>query len=345
LPSPSKRKPREVNVLFTSAGRRVELLRAFQRAYRSLKLKGKIIATGIQPLAPAFQVANSALLVPRTDDPDFIPALLEIVRRRRVTLVFPLIDPDIPVLAAHKQDFADAGATVMTPPLPGAEIARDKWKTYQMYRELGIPAARSWLPQDLRKTDREFPLFIKPRRGSAGQGAFRVENERQLEFFLTYVENPIIQECLPGPEITSDVACGADGEVWAVVSRQRIEIRAGEVAKCVTVWDEGIARRCIEAARGIRAAGPITVQCMLRDGEPFFTEINARFGGGCPLGIAAGVNSPKWYLAEAAGLTVKHPALGSYKQGFYMTRFDDSFFVKADEFADKNKTIWGVHSK
>ncbi len=38
LPSPSKRKPREVNVLFTSAGRRVELLRAFRRAYRSLKL-------------------------------------------------------------------------------------------------------------------------------------------------------------------------------------------------------------------------------------------------------------------------------------------------------------------
>jgi carbamoyl-phosphate synthase large subunit len=327
LPSPSKRKPREVNVLFTSAGRRVELLRAFRRAYHSLGLKGRILVTDIQPLAPAFQVADSAFVLPRFNDPAYVPTLLEIVRRQRVTLIFPLIDPDIPILAAHRDDFANTGAKVMTPPASGAEIARDKWKTYQMYRELGIPAARSWLPEDLRKARMDYPLFIKPRRGSAGQGAFRVENERQLEFFLTYVEDPIIQACLPGPEITSDTICSAGGEVWAVVSRRRIEIRAGEVAKGVTVWDERIARGCFEAAKGIQAAGPITVQCMLRDGEPFFTEINARFGGGCPLGIAAGVNSPKWYLAEAAGLPIKIPALGSYKQGYYMTRFDESFFL------------------
>ncbi len=337
MPSQSKRKPHEVIVLFTSAGRRVELLRAFQRAYRSLRLKGKILVTDIQPLAPSFQVADSAFLVPQMDDPSYVPALLEIVRRRRVKLIFPLIDPDIPILAAHKEDFAAAGATVMTPPLPGAEIARDKWKTYQMYRKLGIPAARSWLPEELRKAKLDYPLFIKPRQGSAGKGAFRVENERQMEFFLTYVEDPIIQECLPGPEITSDVLCSAGGDVWAVVSRERIEIRAGEVAKGVTVWDERIARWCVEAARGIQAAGPITVQCILRDGEPFFTEINARFGGGCPLGIAAGVNSPRWYLAEAAGLQLKIPAMGSYRPGLSMTRYDESFFVEKKELVDNKK--------
>ena len=333
MPSASKRKPREVNVLFTSAGRRVELLRAFQRAYRALGLKGRILVTDIQPLAPTFHVADSAYVIPRLDDPGYIPALLEIVRRQRVTLLFPLIDPDIPILAAHKGEFAEVGAKVMTPSAAGVETARDKWKTYLLYRNLGIPAARSWLPDDLQAAKPEFPLFIKPRKGSAGKGAFRVENRRQLDFFLTYVEDPIVQECLPGPEITSDVLCSAAGDVWTVVSRQRIEIRAGEVAKGVTVWDERIARRCIEVARGIQAVGPITVQCLLRGGEPFFTEINARFGGGCPLGIAAGANSPKWYLAEAAGLPVKIPALGSYRQDFYMTRFDDSFFVGEEKLA------------
>jgi carbamoyl-phosphate synthase large subunit len=337
LPSALKRKPREVNVLCTSAGRRVELLRAFQRAYRTLRLKGKILVTDINPLAPAFQVADSTHAVPRLTDPDYVPVLLEIVRRERVTLVFPLIDPDIPILAAHKDDFEKKGAKVMTPDAEGVETAMDKWKTFQMYRALAIPAARSWLPEDLRKAKPGFPLFIKPRRGSAGQGAFRVENERQLEFFLTYVEDPIVQECLPGPEITSDVACSAGGEVWAVVSRRRIEIRAGEVAKSVTLWDEQIANYCIAAARGIQAAGPITVQCILREGEPYFTEINARFGGGCPLGIAAGVNSPQWYLAEAAGLPLRIPPVGKYTRGLYMTRFDESFFFGEDDGASKKR--------
>jgi carbamoyl-phosphate synthase large subunit len=319
-----------VNVLFTSAGRRVELLRAFRRAYRSLRLKGDIIVTDVNPLAPAFRVADTTHIVPPFADPDYVPALLEIVRRRRVDLVFPLIDPDIPILAAHKKDFESAGAKVMTPDAEGAETARDKWNTYRMYRTLGIPAARSWLPEDLARERPGFPLFIKPRQGSAGKGAFRVADERQLAFFLAYVEDPIIQECLPGPEITCDVVCGAEGGVWAVVLRKRIEIRAGEVAKGVTLWDERIARHCLAAANGIRASGPITVQCMLKDGDPYFTEINARFGGGCPLGIAAGVNSPKWYLAEAAGLPQRIPRMGAYTSGLYMTRFDDSFFFEED---------------
>jgi carbamoyl-phosphate synthase large subunit len=328
LPSALKNKPREVNVLFTSTGRRVELLSAFHHAYHALRLKGKIIVTDINPLAPSFLAADSTYEVPPYTDPKYVPTLLEIVKRSRVKLVFPLIDPDIPILAAHKQDFESLGAKVMTPEAEGAETARDKWKTHQMFKTLGIPAARSWLPDEVRKEKPGFPLFIKPRRGSAGQGAFRVENERQLEFFLTYVDDPIIQECLPGPEITSDVICSAAGVVWAIVSRRRIEIRAGEVAKGVTVWDKTIARHCIAAAKGIRAAGPVTVQCILRDGKPFFTEINARFGGGCPLGIAAGANSPKWYLAEAAGAKVKIPPLGEYQRDLYMTRYDESFFVE-----------------
>lgn len=328
MPSVSKRKPREVNVLFTSAGRRVELLRAFQRAYRALRLKGQIVVADVNPLAPAFQIADSTHVVPRLTDPEYVPALLEIVRRRRVKLVFPLIDPDIPILAAHKKEFESAGARVMTPDADGVDTARDKWQTYRMYRANGIPAARSWLPEDLKKEKPEFPLFIKPRQGSAGKGAFRIEDERQLEFFLTYVEDPIIQECLPGPEITCDVVCGPDGAVWAVVLRRRLEIRAGEVSKGVTLWDERIAHYGMAAAKGIRAAGPITVQCILKEGEPYFTEINARFGGGCPLGIAAGVNSPKWYLAEAAGLQPKIPSLGSYTRGLYMTRCDESFFFE-----------------
>jgi carbamoyl-phosphate synthase large subunit len=320
-----------VNVLFTSAGRRVELLRAFQRAYRSLGLRGKIHVTDANPLAPAFQAAELSHAVPRLADPEYVPALLEIVRAQKIKLIFPLIDPDIPILASRRAEFEALGARVMTPDAAGAEAANDKWKTFRLYRDIGVPAARSWLPEDVRRERPAFPLFIKPRTGSAGQGAFRVENERQLEFFLTYVENPIIQECLPGPEITNDVFCSAAGGVWAVVSRRRIEIRAGEVAKGVTVWDERIAGHCVAAAEAIHAAGPVTVQCILRDGEPFFTEINARFGGGCPLGIKAGVNSPRWYLAEAAGLPLKIPPPGKYKLGLVMTRFDDSFFLEHED--------------
>jgi carbamoyl-phosphate synthase large subunit len=318
--------PEEVNVLFTSSGRRVELLRAFRRAYASLEMAGKIHGTDIDPLAASLQVVDVAHLVPRLTDPAYIPTLLEIIRREQISLVFPLIDPDIPVLAKHAPIFAEIGALVMTPPREGVRTATDKWKTHQAFRRMRVPAARSWLPEDLPKSGLAFPLFIKPRCGSAGIGAFRVEDRTELEYHLSRTEDPIVQECLPGPEITCDVMCSRTGKVWSVVLRKRLEIRAGEVSKGVTVWDERIAGHCETVAKGIQAKGPITIQCILREGEPFFTEINARFGGGCPLGIAAGADYPRWYLAEAAGREPDVPARGAYQIGLQMTRFDDSFF-------------------
>ena len=84
-----------LNLLFTSVGRRVELLRAFHRAYRDLGREGYIVATDIDPLAPALQEADRPYIVPRLRDPAYMPALVEICRRESIGLVFPLIDPEL----------------------------------------------------------------------------------------------------------------------------------------------------------------------------------------------------------------------------------------------------------
>jgi carbamoyl-phosphate synthase large subunit len=322
-----------VNVLFTSAGRRVELLRAFKRAYADLGLSGNIVAVDIDPLAPALQEVARPYIVPRLSDPAYIPTLIEICSQEQVHLVFPLIDPDIPVLARHRCELEGTGARVVVVSQEATITTADKWLTYQLFRQLDVPAPCSWLPEKARNADLEYPMFIKPRFGSAGKQTFKVRSERELAFFLDYVPDPIVQEYLPGPEITNDVICDFEGNVLAIISRQRIEVRWGEVAKGKTIYDPEITQYCVTIARGLKAIGPITVQCMLRDGQPYFTEINPRFGGGVPLGIAAGVPSPHWLLALAAGQEIEIPPLGSYQIGLYLTRFDDSFFLTEEDHA------------
>ena len=321
---------KSINVLFTSAGRRVELLRAFRRAYQSLDLKGSIIAIDIDPLAPALQVADKTYMVPRLNSPEYIPMLIEICKREHPALIFPLIDPDIPVLAEHRSALEATGARVAVASTEAARIAADKWLTLQFFQELGIATPRSWLPGQMNPDEAEYPLFIKPRAGSAAKYTFKVDNAKELRFFSEYVPDPIIQEYMPGPEITNDIICDIDGYLLGVVSRRRIEVRWGEVAKGITIFDEIITDACVKIARDLPAIGPITAQCMMKNGVPHFTEINARLGGGVPLGIAAGADSPRWLLARAAGLRVDIPPLGSYKTDLYVTRFDESFLL-ADE--------------
>jgi carbamoyl-phosphate synthase large subunit len=323
----------KLNVLFCSAGRRVELLKAFRSAYQTLALKGSIIALDIDPMAPALQVADRAYIVPRLDDSAFIPTLIEICRREEVGLVFPLTDWDIPILSERRKEIEQTGARVAVVSPDAAKTAADKWLTMKLFQRLGLCTPKSWLPSDLDPDRMEYPLFIKPRKGSAAKETFKVGNRRELAFFLEYVHDPVVQEYLPGLEITSDVICDLEGRLLGVVCRQRIEVRWGEVAKGVTVNNQEIIQACGHIARELRAVGAITVQCLLKGGQPCYTEINARLAGGIPLGIQAGVDAPLWLLARTAGVHVDIPPLGTYKSGIYMTRFDDSYFLNEADYA------------
>ena len=270
----------EINLLFTSVGRRVQLLQAFRRAYEGLGLSGRIIGTDMNRLAPALGVVDRPYVVPLSTDPEFPRVLEEICRRERATLVFPLIDPDIPVLARERAMIKRTGAAVVVLSESAMRTTQDKWLTAQFFQRIGLEAPQSWLPGQLDANCLPFPLFIRPRNGSASKNAFKVNDAQELRFFAEYVPKPIVQEFVAGEEITSDVICDLDGNLIGVVSRQRLEVRGGEVSKGVTIHNERIMEACCEIARSLPAVGPITVQCRMRDGIPLFTEINARYGGG-----------------------------------------------------------------
>jgi carbamoyl-phosphate synthase large subunit len=321
----------DITILFTSVGRRVELLHLFHAACRSLGLRGRILATDIDPLAPALSVADDHYIVPRLDDVAFGPQLMEICRREKVDLVLPTIDPDIPVLASLRAELKGIGTQALVVCPEAAAVTADKWKTARFFQKREVKTPQCWLPADLESLSPAFPLFIKPRFGSASKNTFKVRNREELAFFSAYVPDPIVQEFIAGCEITSDVVCDLHGEVIAVVSRQRIEVRSGEVAKSMTVYDPQITETCVRIASGLQAVGPVTVQCIVQDSQPYFTEINARVGGGAPLGVRAGVDWPCWLLAQATGQKLAPPPVGTYQTGLYMTRFDESIFLNEAE--------------
>jgi carbamoyl-phosphate synthase large subunit len=322
---------KQVHLLFTSAGRRVELLRAFRKAFGALGVKGRIVALDRDPLAPTLQVADVARVVPGLHDPDYLSTLLRLCEEEAIDAVFPLIDPDIAVLARHAAAIRATGARPIVVSEAAARLCNDKWLQAAFFQSLGLATPQTWLPGDCDPRRVRYPVVVKPRDGSGGANVFKINNPQELEWFSCYVPHALVQEYLPGAEITTDVICDLDGALMATVSRRRLEVRSGEVSKGVTVYDPVIARGCAAVARALPAVGPVTVQCMMRDGVPHFTEINARFGGGVTLGIAAGVDTPQLMVARQAGLTVPVPPLGRYRIGCTMSRFDDAFFSGGEE--------------
>jgi carbamoyl-phosphate synthase large subunit len=129
------------------------------------------------------------------------------------------------------------------------------------------------------------------------------------------------------------VLADRDGRCVCAVPRRRIEVRAGEVSKGVTVRSprlQDLAARICAALPG--AFGTITIQVFV-DGEPddpdadlAVIEINARYGGGFPLALEAGAEFPRWQLEELLGLPSTAQA-DRWRDGLVMLRYDAAVFV------------------
>lgn len=323
----------DFNILFTCAGRRVALLRAFREAMEQLGVTGRIIATDITMASAAFHQADLGLLVPLADADHYINELLGHVQRERVRLLVPLTDLDLVLLARHREDFLALGCTVMIGSEPAVRLCRDKSSTHRMLEKAGLATIRTVSLEEF-LGEPFYPCFVKPIWGSAGVGAAVIHDKKELQAHVaSFGERLIVQEYLSGQEFTIDIYRSRDGEVRCVVPRQRLVIRSGEVEKGITVKDENLieeARRFASMIDGLW--GVYCCQCRRgNDGSrPRFFEINSRFGGGSLLSIAAGANLPMYLVQEVLGLPIT-ATLGEFTDKLLMLRYDEAVYVPVSD--------------
>src|SRR4051812_14153871 len=117
------------NILFTSAGRRVELIHLFVAALEKLGLDGTVVTADLRRSVPTSFVAGYHELVPRVTDPYYVERLKEICVERKISLVVPLVDPELTVLAPFRDDFAALGTTMLVSSPEANEICADKFLT------------------------------------------------------------------------------------------------------------------------------------------------------------------------------------------------------------------------
>jgi len=319
---------KDVRIAFTCAGRRVELIQAFQRGARDAGLRPIIHVADQDPLAPAACIADRSHAVPAVGSDQYIPALLKLVRRERIDLLVPLIDNELPVLAESRDKFRQLGCAPMISSPGVIRICRDKIMTNEFLLRHAIDTPKTWRPASLQaKSRHQFPYFLKPRRGSASQGNYMIQNRRDLEILPARVPDAIIQEFISGTEHTLDVYTGFDGKPRCVVPRRRIEVRGGEVTKALTVHNDEIIDTGVRVATVLNeCVGLITIQLIRSSaGRISVIEVNPRFGGGVPLSIHAGANFPKWLFMEWQG---RRPRIriDHFRAGVVMLRYHQSFF-------------------
>jgi carbamoyl-phosphate synthase large subunit len=301
-------------VLLTGAGKRYDIVSCFARLTRT-------VVADPSPLAPAQYAAQARASVPLIGEPGYVPALEALCAEHGVGIVLPLTDLDIEVLAIARQQ----GRLPALVPAPAiARATYDKYETHLLLERLGLPSPPTTLPQaELERL--EYPVMVKPRRGSGARSIHLAHDPAQARFFVDYVPEPtMLQRAMNGPELSVDCLGDLDGRCLNAIPRTMLESRGGESIKGEVVRDEELielGRRTMEA---LEVRGPATIQ-VFRDPDVGLgiTDVNTRFGGAFPApayAALAGRSYPELIVRMAAGESIE-PHVGDFQAGLSFTRY------------------------
>lgn len=318
-----------MKILFTSVGRRVELMQAFRKAANDLNINLIIVGTDITDTAPALLFCDETRIVCSIKEPGYIQQLISICEQEKVDSLIPTIDTDLLLLAENKTRFETIGTKVLISDVDKIRPCRDKRYTADYFLSLGL---KSPLPVDrVEKYNSGYPAFIKPKDGSSSIDAYRVDNKEDLKVYADKIEEYIIQPFISGKEYTIDIFCDYEGNPVYITPRERLAVRAGEVLKTRICQDEKMIEEMLKLIADYKPCGQITVQ-LIRDeitGNDYYIEINPRFGGGAPLSIKAGADSAKAVIRMLNGEKLQYVKKAA-KDGAVYSRFDQSICINED---------------
>lgn len=316
-----------MNILITSAGRRVSLVKAFQKELKALIPEGQVMTTDYNILmSAACHVSDKAFQLPLIDDPNYINMLMETCLHNHIKLIVPTIDSELLLLAKHSKLLIEKGVTPIISSQQFINICRDKRVTNSFFMTNSIKVAKEYS-----KYDYTLPLFIKPMNGSRSVDTFVIKKQEQLTeyhfknkdlMFLEYLDHQTFEE------YTCDLYYDKTNTLKCIVPRKRIEVRDGEVNKGITEKNVLVDYIKAHLSHIEGAVGCLTAQFFksMDTNEIYGIEINARFGGGFPLTYLAGANYPKWIIQEYVfGEDIDF--YNDWEDKLLMLRYDDEILV------------------
>lgn len=318
--------------LVSSAGRRGELVKIL----KSVPLSGsvsRVAAVDCSPLSAAGLIADDFGIVPLAREDDFIPSVVRWAKEFGAKTVIPTIDPELNVYAEHREQLGALGLDVWVSAPSVTELGFDKWRFSRWCQDSGIPTSMTLQAGDPAIRNLAGEVVAKPRFGSASMGVLHFSDADQASR-ANLSGDYILQEKAAGDEITVDFAVSKHGALLGYSARKRLEVRAGEVSKAVTIDHPLVTETLIEAVKALDGAfGVLNLQLFLdEEGDTISAlELNPRFGGGYPLSHYAGCDL---IGAMLASLDSQEGDLVTAQPGVVMLRYDAQVLSTLEELAE-----------
>ena len=293
-----------MNVLITSVSRKVPLVQAFRDA------DATVWGADADPECVARYFADRFWEMP----PPAAEPVRAFCEEQRIELVIPTRDGELEFFASQRDELP-AYVPIGSP--DAVRTCLDKLAFAEHCRTHGIPAPATATKLD----DLDGDAFVVKERRGAGSRSLAIGLDRAAAAaHAAALAEPIFQPLVRGVEHSVDVYVNRDGRVVDAAPRTRIRIHEGESNVTETVERPALLTAAVALAESLELRGHLVIQGFAEGDAVTLIECNARVGGASTLGFHAGIETPRWAMAEARGETVA-PQLGRYRRGLRLVRY------------------------
>ena len=259
-----------------------------------------ILATDTNPehLIAAATLTDAYAQVATGQDPAYPVQIDALVKEHQLDTVFPIHNTEVEALSIWTP--ANPGTNVVAPNAEAVDLCNDKLRGFTHLSQHGVPVPHTELASaDTRVGDPG--VLAKPRQGVGSSGVLLCRTSAELSRLLSSSDlEYIVQSVCEPPETTIDVI--NVGKLFYCVCRERLEVKAGVCTKA-RVFQDATATELVRALSHVLGlTGAFCVQTMTGPaGEPMFTDVNPRLGGGTSMTLPLGINLPAALIAHLNG--------------------------------------------
>ncbi|MEC0331603.1 ATP-grasp domain-containing protein [Paenibacillus macerans] len=281
-----------LNILIPSAGGLSGTFLIRHLSHQAIEhYRYRIVAADSNRHTVVRRLASAFYQVPACHDPDYERAILEIILKENIDIIFPVASYDTPFFAQRKARLEQMGVQLLVCDMSTHERLHNKKTMYETMRTIGIPVPRYYGPHP----PLFYPAIIKPAASSGSKNVCKLENDGDYRYWSSKLKEYVVTDFIEGTEYTVDCLFDKSNRLVLSNVRERVKMNGGAVVITRQAESAAVLTSILQKIEAhLKIEGPVNFQYIAdRENRLFLTDFNTRFAsGGLPLTVAAGYDIP-----------------------------------------------------
>lgn len=260
----------------------------------------------------------------------YIEEILEICLKEGIKFIIPTTDVEIDIINKNRKVFMKNNIELYMQENKVLEIARDKYKIYEKFKnnEL-VSIIKTVLIDGIKDIDKidGFPNIMKPRDGRSSEGIIRLDSKKDL-INIHNLNNYISQKFILGDVYTVDYIRDKKNNCdFSIVRKELLRTKNGAGTTVKIEDNKKLISITSYIGNLLDVNGCICMEYIENNGKYYLIDINPRFSAGIAFSHKAGYDMVKNHINCFTGIKIDNPV--KLNEVIITKHYVEDFILKA----------------